>query len=59
VPRHRTGGCLADQAIGVRWWGVAQQGAVAPCGAGSHVRGFYIDDRHVSVSGIDCYCKQA
>jgi len=28
---------------------------VAPCGVGSLVRGFYIDDRHVNVPGIDCY----
>ena len=34
-------------------------GGVAHCGAGSLVRGFYVDDRHISVSGIDCYCKHA
>jgi hypothetical protein len=32
---------------------------VAPCAAGSLVRGFYIDDRHISVPGTDCCCKQA
>jgi hypothetical protein len=35
------------------WWGVA------PFGAGSLVRGFYIDGRHVSVPGIDRYYKHA
>jgi len=59
VPRHRTGSCRADRAIGARRQGDVAAGGVAPCSAGSLVRGRYIDDRHVSVPGIDRYGQHA
>ncbi len=41
---------MADQAIGVRWWGASRLVVRAVLFAG-----FYIDDRHANVPGIDCY----
>ena len=39
--------------------GMAQQGASRLMVLAVLFAGFYIDDRRISVPGIDCYCKHA